>query len=92
MMTILRKTEKALVRLICRVKLVDRKNSEELMEMLGLKETLDEITKVNGVMWYRHMVSRDDESILRRAMMLEVNGQQSGDSQSRQGRGKLKRM
>ena len=40
-MAILRRTEIAMVRLMCGVKLVDRKNMEELMEMLGLKETLD---------------------------------------------------
>ena len=30
-----------MVRRMCGVKLVDRKNMEELMEMLGLKETLN---------------------------------------------------
>ena len=40
-MAILRRTERAMVRSMCGVKLVDRKNVEELMEMLSLKETLD---------------------------------------------------
>ena len=39
-MTILRRTERAMVRSMCGVKLVDRKNTEELMEMLSLKKTL----------------------------------------------------
>ena len=34
-MAILRRTERAMVRSMCGVKLVDRKNTEELMEMLG---------------------------------------------------------
>ena len=55
---ILRRTERAMVRSMCGVKLVDRKNTEELMKMLGLKETLD----------------KDDESVLKKAMMFEVNG------------------
>ena len=38
-MVILRRTERAMVRSMCGVKLVDRKNTEELMKMLGLKET-----------------------------------------------------
>ena len=50
-MAILRRTEKAMVRLMCGVKLVNRKNMEELMEMLGLKETLDSMAKANGVRW-----------------------------------------
>ena len=35
---ILRRTERAMVRSMCGVKLVDRKNTEELMEMLSLKK------------------------------------------------------
>ena len=48
-MAILRRTERALVRSVSGVKLVDRKKMEALMEMLGLKETLDRMAKVNGV-------------------------------------------
>ena len=73
-MVILRRTERAMVRSMCGVKLVDRKNTEELMKMLGLKETLDKMAKANGVRWYGHVVRRDDESILKKAMMFEVNG------------------
>ena len=48
-MAILRRTGRAMVRSMCGVKLVDRKNMEDLMEMLGLKETLDKMAKANGV-------------------------------------------
>ena len=40
-MAILRRTERAMVRSIGGVKLVDRKKMKNLMEMLDLKETLD---------------------------------------------------
>ena len=53
---------------------MDRKNMEELMEMLVLKETLDRMAKANGVRWCGHVVRRDDDNILKKAMMLEVNG------------------
>ena len=43
------------------------------MQMLGLKETLDRMVKVNAVRWYGHVISRDDDNILKKAMMLEVN-------------------
>ena len=72
-MVILRRTERAMVRSMCVVKLVDRKKIEELMEMLGLKETLDRMVKANGVRWYG-LVIRRDNNILKKAMMLEVNG------------------
>ena len=48
-MAILRRTKRAMVRSMCGVKLVDRKNMEELMEILGLKKTLDRMAKANGV-------------------------------------------
>ena len=37
-MAILRRPERATVRSMCGVKLVDRHNTEELMEMLGLRK------------------------------------------------------
>ena len=72
-MGILGRTERAVVRSMCGVKLVDRKNMEELIKMLGLKETLDRMAKANGVRWYGHVIRRDN-NILKKAMMLEVNG------------------
>ena len=76
-MAISRRTERAMVRSMCGVKLVDRKNNEELTEMLGLEETLDKMAKVNGVLWYEHVVRRDDNNVLKKALMLEVNGQRN---------------
>ena len=61
-MAILRRTERAVVRSMCGVKLVDRKNTEELMEMLGLKKTLNRMAKANGVRWYGHVIRREDDS------------------------------
>ena len=48
-MAILRRIERTMVRSMCGVKLVDRKKMEDLMETLGLKETLDRWAKANGV-------------------------------------------
>ena len=74
-MIILRRTERAMVRSISEVKLVDGKNTAGQMKMLGLKETLDKMAQANGVRWYGHVVRRGEESILKKAMMLQVNGQ-----------------
>ena len=74
-MAILRRIERAMVKSMCGVKLVDRKNMEELMEMLGLKETLDRMAKANGVRSYGNAIRRDDDNMLKKAMMLEVNEQ-----------------
>jgi len=39
-MAILRRTERAMIRVMCGVKLMDRRNTKELMAMLGLEESL----------------------------------------------------
>ena len=54
-MAILRRTERAVVRAMCGVKLMERRRTEELMEMLGLKETVVQMAKTNGVRWYGHV-------------------------------------
>ena len=53
---------------------ISEKKMEELMEMFGLKKTLDRMAKANGVTWYGHVIQRDDDNILKKSMMLEVNG------------------
>ena len=42
--------------------------------MLGLKETIDRLATANGVKWYGHVLRRDDDSVLRVALNLEVTG------------------
>ena len=46
---ILRRAERSMVRTMCNVKLVDKRNVMELMDMLGLKEAAHKLAKVNGV-------------------------------------------
>ena len=44
--------------------------------MLGLKKTLDKMAKANGIIrWYGHVIRKEDNNILKKAMMMEVNGQ-----------------
>ena len=63
-----------MVRAMCGQKIVDRKTNEEQMDMLGLKETIDRLATANGVRWYGHVLRRDDNSVLRVALNLEVSG------------------
>ena len=48
-MAILRRTERAMVRVRCGAKLMEKKRTEDLMEMLELKETAVQMAKANGV-------------------------------------------
>ena len=44
------------------------------MNMMGLKETKNRLATANGVRWYGHVLRRDDDSVLRVALDLEVRG------------------
>ena len=54
--------------------MVDRKTTEEQVDMLGLKEIIDRSATANGVRWYGHVLGRDDNSVLRVALNFEVTG------------------
>ena len=73
---ILRRTERAMVRAMCGadLELMEKKRTEDLMEILGLKETVVQMAKANGVRWYGHVLRRDDEHALRKALEFEVRG------------------
>ena len=80
---LLQRTVRALVRAMCRVQLIDRKPSTDLMFMLGLNETMYQLAMANSVHWYGHMLRREDGHILRRALDFEDEGQRK--------KGRLKR-
>ena len=49
---ILRRAESGMVRAMCGQKVVDRKMTEEQMDMLALKETIDQLVTANRVRCY----------------------------------------
>ena len=69
---------------MCGVKLVDKRNKEELKDMLGLKEAEDKLARVNGMRWYGHVLRRPEDDVLMKAMVHEVNGKR------KQGRSRMK--
>ena len=48
-MAILRRTEKAMMRAMCGVKMIEITRSQKLMSLLGLKDTLDGLARVSEV-------------------------------------------
>ena len=64
-MAILRRTAKAM----CDVKLLDRRNSEELMDMLDIEEPLDRMARASSMRWYGHVL-RKDENVIVKALTL----------------------
>ena len=52
---------------------MEKKRTEELMEMLVLKETVVQMAMANGVRWYEHVLRRDGH-VLRKDLEFEVKG------------------
>ena len=71
---ILRRAERFMVSVICGIKLVDKRNTEELMDMLGLKKAADKLARAHGARWYGHVLRQPEKDVLMKAMVHEVNG------------------
>ena len=63
-----------MVIVMCGVQLKDKERSMDLMLMLGLNETVDQLSMANSVRWYGHMLRIECGHVLRRALDFEVEG------------------
>ena len=72
---ILQRMERSMVRAMCGVQLKDRKRSTDMMFMLDLRETIDQMAMANSVCWYGHVLSREDGYVLRMALDFEIEDQ-----------------
>ena len=68
------RTERAMVRSMCGVKLMDKKSTKDLMHMLDLNETIDQLARVNSICWYGHVLRKDKNNFQRRALDCKVKG------------------
>ena len=48
---------------MCRVKLIDRKNTSELMTMLGLTVSMEMAAKENALKWFGHVLRIEDNLV-----------------------------
>ena len=72
---ILQRTERAMVKNMCAVKLIDRKSTRDLMQMLDLNETIDQLAKANSAHWDGHVLRKDkNNNFLRRTLDFKVRG------------------
>ena len=67
----MRGTEKAMIRAMRGVKLTEKIGCQELMNLLGLEETLDGLTGASGVQWYGHVLTRIMMMVLKRGWILK---------------------
>ena len=73
-MEILRRTEKAMMRAMCGVKIIEKRRSQEVMSLVGIKDTLDGLARASGVRWYGHVLRRDNGDVFRRVLDFAVAG------------------
>ena len=64
-----------MVRAMSEVQLKDRRTSTDLMSMLSLNETIDQLAMANSVHWYDHVLRREDGHVLRSALDFEFEGE-----------------
>jgi hypothetical protein len=72
---VLQRAERAMVRMMCGVKLRDRKISSELMSMVGLSEDIVILVRKSRLRWYGHVMRRDEGVGIRRVLEFEVAGE-----------------
>ena len=71
---ILQRIESAMVRTICGVNLMDKLSTKDLMQMMDLNETIDQLARANSVHLYGHVLIKDKNNVWRRALDVKVQG------------------
>ena len=59
-----------MIRAIRGVKMLDQRNSEELMDKLGIKQSLDRMAKASSMRWYGHVLKKEDENVIVKTLNL----------------------
>ena len=58
---------------------------KNLMQMLHLNETVDQLARANSVHWYGYVLIKDKDNFLRRALDCNVRAQGKGADQTKPG-------
>ena len=77
---------------ICGLQLKDNKRSADLMFVLCLSETIDQLAIESSVRWYGHVLRREDGHVLRRAFDFEVEGQRKKEMLKRPWKSRLNKI
>ena len=79
----LRRTERAIVRAMCGAKLANRKNTEDMTDMLGLNQAINKIAKANRERWLGHALRKEDGEVVRNALEFNVEGRRKSGRQKK---------
>ena len=50
--------------------------------MLGIKESLDRMAKASSIWWYGHVLRKEDENVIAKALKFEVSGSRGRPKQT----------
>ena len=64
---------------------MDKKSAKDLMQMMNLNDIIDQQAKANSVRWYGHVLRKDMNNFLGRALDLEEKGTMEEVDQSKPG-------
>ena len=53
---------------------MDKKSTKDLMQMLGLNETVDQLARADCVCWYGHVFRKDKSIFMSKALDSKVKG------------------
>ena len=71
---VLQRAERAMVRMMCGVKLRDKCGTSKLMAMAGLHEDIVTLVGKSRLRWYGHVMRREEEVGIRKVLEVEVPG------------------
>ena len=71
-----------MIRAMCGVKLLDRRNSEKLMDRLDIKESLHTMAEASSMWWYGHVLRKEDENVKMKDLKFEVSGSRGRPKQT----------
>ena len=57
---------------------MERKSTKEQIQMLDLYETIYQMARANCARWYGHVLRKDKNDFLRRALDIKVKGTMKG--------------
>ena len=68
----------AMIRTIYGVRLIEQKNTKEIMQMLVVAAPIEKMVRAAAVRWYRHVLQSEKDNMLNEALSFEVIGRRKG--------------
>ena len=78
-------------RAMCGVQFKDRKRADNMIYVLDLDETIDQLAVANSLHWYGHVLKREDGHVFGKALETQVEGQREKGGRRGHERGRLRR-